>query len=182
MASSRIPTRKNTSVKNMVWAIGLNLAIVIVVAALVAFPREGNKYIQPEVDVADTARRAQPVVDFPLVAPQTPQGFTVRQAKLATGTPVSWTLRYSADAKPLQLVERKEATAGLVVDTLGKASSQGTVELDGVKCERFSGEAGHDALQCAGKGWAFIASGTGGPENVEKLARAAIASLPASAR
>lgn len=133
------PSRKNTNVRNLVWAIGLNLVIVAVLAVVVVGLGDSSRDTTADraksVNISETAARAQEVVDFPLAAP-TPQGWATRDAKISTNLPHTWRVRYTAPSGTLvTLVQQQEYSPALITSTGGTVRAGEPTTIAGKKCD-----------------------------------------------
>lgn len=178
---------ENTSVRNVVWALGLTVAVVAVVAMLffgVGNDPQRSVPASERVDVAASARRAQELAPFPVVVPRTGQGWTAKEARfLGQGEP-RWRVRYSAPSGTLvTLTQVRTVTPGLLQDTLPGARSQGSVTVGSTQCEVFAGQdeaskggkgEAPTALSCPAGSSAVLVSGTAPRSELTALAAAAL--------
>ncbi len=140
-----LPTRKNTNVRNLVWAIGLNLVIVAVFAVVVVGLGDSSRDTQTQraaaVDISGTAERARDILDFPVAAPE-PEGWTPREAKADTNVPRTWRARYtSPDGRLVTLAQQAEYSPALITAIGGTVRAGEPVTIAGASCEWLDVEA-----------------------------------------
>lgn len=180
-----LPTRKNTSLRNMLWALGLTMAVVIVVGIVffgVGSDAEQEVPASSRTDVAESAQRAQEEAAFPVAVPQLDGQWQERSAQFtASGTP-QWEIRYSSPQGELTtLVESTEVSAPMLSAALPGTTVEEERQIDGADCQVLSGS-GPDGEQssgiaCQDDGWGVLVHGTGDPAELETLAAAAINSI-----
>lgn len=179
-------TRKNTSLRNGLWALGVMFAIVMVVGVL--FLGVGNQPRRevPEndrVDVASSAERASSLASFPLAVPEPGNAWRPRSARFADVSGGRWTVGYTSPSGALVSLEQAgEVTPALIQDAVPGAHSDGEIEVEGLRCETFAGEADGKgspdrAVVCPGEGWGFVVSGRTDQDELAALAEASARSL-----
>lgn len=192
-----LPSRKNTSVRNLVWAVGLNLLIVAVVAVAVVGLGRGNGGTGAAdnaavIDVPDSAARASDVLGFTAAAPDlADDGWVARSAEASTTAPPTWRVRYtSPDGALVTLVQQSENTNALTSAIGGSVRVQEEVEVAGMACQWLAIDAGgadggdgrdgaatdHVGLGCAGEGHGVVVFGGESRENIRVLMQSALES------
>lgn len=189
-----------TSVRNVVWALGLTMGVVAVVAVLFFGVGNDPQREIPEssrVDVVASAERAQALAPFTVAVPESADGWstdawTAKQARYTEGADPRWSVRYSAPSGSLvTLTQGTAVTPALIQDAVAGARSDGTVEVEGTTCEVYTGSGTGDgddadgegadgessrALACPGEGWGIVVSGKAEQAELAELAGAAIRS------
>ncbi len=190
-----------TSVRNVVWALGLTMGVVAVVAVLFFGVGNDPQREVPEsnrVDVAASAERAQELAPFTVAVPESADGWsadgwTAKQARYTDGADPRWSVRYSAPSGALvTLTQAPAITPALIQDAVAGARSDGTVEVEGATCEVYTGTGEGDGrdgadgdgagagagrvLACPREGWGIVVSGKTEQEELVDLAGAAIRS------
>lgn len=177
----RLPTKKNTSVKNMAWALGLNLIVVALIAFVVVGLGRDDKPTasagsQLTVDVADSASRGQDTLPFPVVVPEVPSGWRAVDARVH-GTEQQWSVRYSAPSGMATLWEGAQYDAALTQRMDGSLRTTGQKEqINGADCEWFESPDGPVGLGCEAADYGLVVSGSANREELLTLMRAATAS------
>lgn len=183
-SSYELPNRRNTSVRNMVWALGVMMAVVTVVA--IGFFGVGTDLGRevPEnsrLDLAETAERARGSVDFPVAEPSPGDEWTVRDARVSAADPASWSIRYTAPSGSLVALEQQaEVSAPMLSAALPGTVVEEELEIDGAACQVLrSDESGSAArgLACEGEGWGILVHGDVEDAELRTLMESAIASL-----
>lgn len=173
---------ENTSVRNVVWALGLTVGVVAIVATLffgVGSTPDRHIPENSRVDVAQSAARAQELAPFPVAVPRLGEEWRAQQARYDDRTDPRWTIRYSAPSgELLTLTQAGTLSPALIQDSLPGARSEGTAKVRGIACEVYAGgdEGGARALACPGDGWGMVVSGTTDRAELTEMADAAIAS------
>lgn len=179
-----LPNKKNTSLRNILWALGLTMAIVMVVG--IAFFGAGGTPEQeiPEnsqLDVAASAERAEDAAGFPIAVPELDQEWQERSARFHDGEEPRWQIDYTSPAGSLvTLVESPQVGAAMLSSAVPGATVEEEREIAGTECQVLSGSAdggNQRAVACEGPDWGFVVHGTGEVAELEELATAAIASL-----
>lgn len=177
------PTKKNTSLRNIVWALGLTMAIVIVVGF--AFFGAGDDAARDtlpgtELDVAASAERAQDAAPFPVAVPDTGQEWEARSARYSGGQE-HWEIRYTSPQGALvSMAQVPEVSAAVLSASVPGAAVQEDREIAGIPCQVLSGgtdEESQSGLSCAGEGWGLLVHGKTDVDELETLAEAAITSI-----
>lgn len=181
-----LPSRKNTSVRNVAWAVGLNLLIVALVAAvIVGLGRPDRDHVSEKnaaVDITATASRAREALGFPVSSAQ-PSGWTVRDARMHAGAPGAWEVRYTSPAGSLvTLWESTMDQRALATKVPGQVAPGQKVQVAGASCawlditEDSSKKSGSSrGLECQGKGKNLVVFGGDNPEHLRELAQQAMA-------
>ena len=191
-----VPNRKNTNVRNLVWAIGLNLVIVAVLAVLVVGlgdPRDSTQgdTAVPPVELAASAERAHEVLGFAIAAPE-PDGFTPRAAEVNTSEPHTWRVRYTSPQQRLiTLVQQDTDGPALMAEIDGVIRTADTENLQGATCTwldlelrgRGSGPTAGSRATHEGKDAGLVCEngllvfGGASREDVQRLTEAALADI-----
>lgn len=179
----QLPTRKNTSLRNMIWALGLTMLIVVAVG-IGFFGVGSDQSREPlpntEVDLAQTAERAQESAPYPVVVPAAGEEWAVRSVRF-TDAPDRWEVRYSSPQRHLvTMVQAPEISAPMLSASFPGAVEGEEQEIAGVPCRVLSGgtdDEPHAGLSCAGDGWGLLIHGATELEELQELAEAAITSI-----
>lgn len=183
-SSYELPNRRNTSVRNMVWA--LVVIMVGVAAAAVAFFGVGTDLGRevPEtsqLNVAESAERARDAVDFPVAEPALGTEWTAREARLSAADPASWEIEYTAPSGSLiALEEQAEVGAPMLSEALPGTVVEMETTIDGADCQVLSSETEGQTrrgMSCQGEGWGILVHGDVEDAELRELMEAAIASL-----
>ena len=179
-----LPSKKNTILRNMIWALLLTMAVVVVVG--IAFFGVGSEeqrepLANSELDVSASAERAEEVAPFPVALPALGEGWTERSARFTAGTNPSWKLEYTSPGGHLvTLVEESQLGAPM----LSSAIPAGTVEeefaLEGARCSLLRADEQGSAqrgIACEGEDWGLVVHGDADRAALEEVASAAILSL-----
>ena len=120
-----LPSKKNTVLRNMLWALGLTMAVVVVVG--IGFFGVGSDLQREplensELDVAASAERAQRDAPFPVAVPDVGEGWVERSARYTDGQNSRWQVdTVSAGACWSPSLEESEVSAH---DALRRAPRQ----------------------------------------------------------
>lgn len=179
-----LPSKKNTVLRNMVWALLLTMAVVVVVAIAffgVGSQPERERLANSDVDVAASAERAQDVAPFTVAVPAMEEEWTERSARYTAGANPRWTLEYtSPDDQLITLVQESELGASMLSAAVPGSTVQEEFELDGASCSLLrGGEQGttEHGIACEGEEWGFVVHGATDRAMLEQVASAAITSL-----
>lgn len=181
-ASHYAMTKKNSSVRNIVWALAVIMAFVVVLAML--FFGVGNDPDRsiPEssrLDVTASAERAAGVAPFPVIVPELSAQWTPRLAEYTGGADPRWELRYTAPSGALvTVIEQETVDAALLASAVPGPTVEDEYAVSGVPCQqlRGSGEAeGTRALSCQGEGWGILVHGDEDLDQLRLVAEASIA-------
>lgn len=177
------PTKKNTSLRNMVWALGLTMLIVVGVGiGFFGVGGDQSREVLPNssVDIAASAQRAQDSAPFPVAVPDLGEGWSERSARYVEGQQ-SWEIRYSSpDRHLVTLSQAPEVSAPMLSASLPGAVVEEQREIDGVPCEVLRGGTDDEplmGLSCSGAEWGLLVHGATDLEELEQAAQAAIASV-----
>ncbi|MBP2383268.1 DUF4245 domain-containing protein [Brachybacterium sacelli] len=179
-----LPSKKNTVLRNMVWALALTMAVVVVVG--IAFFGVGSDagrepLANSELDVAASAERAQDVADFPVAAPEPGEGWTERSARFTTGESAQWTVEYTSPSEHLvTLTEESEVSAPLLSSVLPGATLEEELSIDGADCQVLSGgESGATkrGISCQGEEFGLLVHGATDREELQALMERALAGV-----
>lgn len=174
---------KDMSMRNITWALGLTMGLVVVVAVLffgVGWEDEREVPENSQLDIAESAERAQQTASFPVAVPELGDEWTLRSARFSGADEPSWDVRYTSPTGSLvAIVQQAEVTPAMLNAAVPGAAQQGTVEVDGVECEELVGdtEDAARALSCSGDGWGLLVHGSSEPGELEEVAGAAIADI-----
>lgn len=179
-----LPSKKNTVLRNMVWALALTMAVVVVIGIAffgVGSDQERERLENSELDVAASAERAQEVAPFPVVVPDLAEGWTERGARYTAGTNPQWTLEYSSpDGQLVTVVQESQLGAPMLSAAIPGGTVEEEFELDGASCSLLlGGEQGttERAIACEGEDWGLVAHGDADRATLEQITSAAITSL-----
>lgn len=181
-----LPSKKNTVLRNMLWALALTMAVVVVVA--IAFFGVGSDLgreplANSELDVSASAERAQDVVGFPVAAPNPLQGWTERSARFTDGESPQWTVEYTSPSDHLvTLTEEAEVSAAMLSSALPGATVQEELSIDGAECQVISGDTDSGtmlALSCQGEEFGLLVHGATDREELQALMEQALADVQA---
>lgn len=186
-----MPTRKNTNVRNLVWAIGLNIVVVALLAVIVVGLGTGSREAQPAqsegVDLESSAERARDLFDFPVAAPL-PEGWVARSSQVATSEPATWQVRYTApDGRLVTLVQQADMGPALMSRVNGSVRMREAVSMSGVPCHWLevdssgttgakNGEGSQVGLACQADASGVVVYGGESRESVRILAEQAVRS------
>lgn len=177
------PTKQNTSLRNIVWALGLTMAIVIVVG-FVFFGAGDDAEREPlpnsELDVAASAERAQGTAPYPVAVPDAGSEWSERSARYSGGDE-RWEIRYSSPQGHLvTLVQVPEVSATVLSANLPGAAVQQEQEIAGVPCQVLTGGSNAEpaaGVSCDGGDWGLLVHGGADADELVELTEAAIASI-----
>ena len=179
-----LPSKKNTVLRNMVWALALTMAVVVVVG--IGFFGVGSDLQREplensELDVAGSAERAQRDAPFPVVVPEAGEGWTERSARFTDGQSPRWAVQYSAPQEQLvTLTQETEVTSAMLSAALPGTTVEGELSIDGTECTLLSGDqqgAQQLGISCEGESWGLLIHGAAEQAELEELTAAALASL-----
>jgi len=180
----QLPTKQNTVLRNIIWAIVLTMVVVIVLAVGffgVGSDLEREPLENAEVDVAASAQRAQEVADFPVAVPETGEGWQVRSARFTDGQPPAWTVQYTSPGGDLvTLAEDAEISAPVLSAAMPGASVTEETSLSGADCQVLGGgDGGAEQLgiTCEGEGYGLLVHGTAEQAELEQLMTEALAAI-----
>lgn len=179
----QLPTKQNTVLRNIVWAIVLTMVVVIVLA--VGFFGVGSDLGREplensEVDVAATAERAQDVADFPVTVPATGEDWQVRSARFTDGQSPRWTVQYTApDGDLVTLAEDTEVSASLLSAEMPGATVTEQTSLRGAECQVLGGgdDAEQTGIACQSEGFGILVHGAADQAELEQLMDEALAAI-----
>ncbi|WP_083713383.1 DUF4245 domain-containing protein [Brachybacterium sp. P6-10-X1] len=176
-----LPSKKNTVLRNMLWALALTMAVVVVIA--IAFFGVGSDagrepLANSELDVSASAERAQDVSGFPVAAPEPLEGWTEQSARFTGGESPQWTVEYTSPSDHLvTLTEEAEVSAPLLSSVLPGATTQDELVIDGVECQVLSGDAdgaSELAMSCQGDSFGLLVHGATDREEIQTLMEQAL--------
>ena len=180
----QLPTRENTVLRNIIWAMVLTMAVVVVIAIAffgVGSDLEREPLENSEVDVAATAERAQDVAEFPVAVPAVGEDWEVRSARFTDGQSPAWTVQYTSPGGALvTLAEDGEISAPMLSAEMPGANVTEETSLEGADCQVLSGgEAGADRLgvACEGEGYGLLVHGATERAELEQLMSEALAAV-----
>ncbi|WP_394215312.1 DUF4245 family protein [Brachybacterium vulturis] len=178
-----LPSKKNTVLRNMVWALLLTMAVVVVVGIAffgVGSQPEREPLANSELDVAASAERARDVAPFPVTVPAVGEGWTERSARYTAGANPQWTIEYtSPEGQLVTLVEESELGAPMLSAAIPGSTVEEELELAGATCSLLRGErsTAERGIACEGAGWGFVVHGNADRAALEQIAGAAVTSL-----
>ena len=179
-----LPSRKNTVLRNMVWALLLTMAVVVVVGIAffgVGSEQEREPLENSELDVNASAERAAGVAPFPVAVPAAGEGWSERSARYTAGAEPRWTLEYtSPDGRLITLIEESQLSAPMISSAISGSAVEEEFELEGAACSLLSGgEQGAEqrGIACEGEDWGLVVHGDADREALEEIASAAIVSV-----
>ncbi|MGO2606392.1 MAG: DUF4245 family protein, partial [Brachybacterium tyrofermentans] len=147
-----LPSRKNTVLRNMVWAIALTMALVVVIAIAffgVGSTSDRTPLENSELDVAASAERAQDVAGFPVAAPAMGEEWSERSARFADGDTPRWQVDYTSPSDSLvTLTEESEVSATMLSAALPGTVVEEELTIGGTDCKALSG--GEDGAETVG--------------------------------
>ena len=170
----QLPTKQNTVLRNIVWAIVLTMLVVIVLAVGffgVGSDLEREPLENSEVDVAATAERAQDLADFPVAVPATGEDWQVRSARFTDGQSPRWTVQYTAPGG--------EVSASLLSAEMPGATVTEETSLRGAECQVLGGgdDAEQTGIACQGEGFGILVHGAADQAELEQLMDEALAAI-----
>ena len=184
-----LPTKKNTSVRNLVWAIGLNRSVVAIAAVVIVGlgrnDRDTAASAHSPVNVGESAARASEPLGF-RAADVEPEGFTVREAKMSTAEPANWEVRYTSPSGELEtLLQARADLSALTPRVRGKVTQADYFEIRGAECANLeiqspSSDTNADAAKpvsgivCSARETTLIVYGAGDGAEHTTLMRAAL--------
>lgn len=179
-------TAGDMTLRNIVWALGLTIAVVVVAAVVVLGIGRDTEQVVPEtsqMDVGATAERAATDAPFPVAVPALGEEWTARDARYsATGDP-SWQISYSSPSGKLAtLTEAQEVTPSMMSSAMPGFAVGEETEISGASCEMLTassggGELDRRGIACTGDGWGLMVHGAATEDELTELVTAAIASL-----
>ena len=174
------------STRNVVWALGLTLGVVVLVAIVHFGFGSEVKRETPEtsrVDLVASAERAKSQLPFEPAAPSMPEGWSVRQAKMTAGAQPNWTVTWTSPREAaVQLVQVKDASAEQLNAVIPGARPTGEKAIGSTTCnvvegsDADAGSAKVTGLVCPAHGSSIIVSGRGQHEELATVATAALSS------
>lgn len=170
--------------RNMVWALLLTMAVVAVIGVAffgVGADRDRQTPQTSQLDVAESAARAQEAAGFPVAAPELGAQWRARQARFTDGDSPRWQVRYtSPSGKLVSLDQGPRLDPALISATMPGATAAAETAIEGARCQQLSGagqSAGETGWACAGKGYGMVVHGAASAAEVEQAAKAALASV-----
>lgn len=179
-----LPSKKNTVLRNMLWALGLTMAVVVVVG--IGFFGVGSDLQREplensELDVAASAERAQRDAPFTVAMPEVGQGWAERSARFTDGQSPRWVVQYSDPQERLvTLTQEPEVSSAMLSSALPGTIVEDDLSIDGAECTLLSGgqqDAEQLGVSCEGEGWGFLVHGDAEQAELEELASATLASI-----
>lgn len=179
-----LPSRKNTVLRNMVWAIVLTMALVVVIGIAffgVGSTSERKPLENSELDVAASAERAQGVADFPVAAPTMGEEWSERSARFTDGDIPRWQVDYTSPSDALvTLTEQSEVNAAMLSSALPGTVVEEELTIDGADCQALSGGEDGDervGISCEGEDFGLLVHGQTDRKELTVLAEAALADI-----
>lgn len=179
-----LPNKKNTSLRNMLWALAVTMIVVAVVAiGFFGVGTEVNREV-PEnsrLDVSESAQRARDLAPFPVAEPSLDDQWVPQSAQYAGSEPVSWTVRYTTPQGQLVTMEEQaEVSAPMLSAALPGARVDGETALQGAQCQELSTDSDGESargISCAGEDWGLVVHGNASMDEQRALMEAAVSSL-----
>ncbi|WP_394552634.1 DUF4245 domain-containing protein [Agromyces sp. MMS24-JH15] len=179
--------RDAKTLKNLVWALGASLGIMLLIVLIV--PRSDTP-LDRDVDVDAIAAQAAPVSDSPLAVPELPDGWRANAAELRRSEADRVTAWYVGELTPsdeyIGLYQGFGANPTWVAAQLNKTLATGTTTIDGVEWTVYDNrESSEDVgnarygLVTESGGTTFVLLGTGTPEEFVDFATALIPTIEA---
>lgn len=179
-----LPSKKNTVLRNMVWALALTMAVVVVIGIAffgVGSDLEREPLENSALDVSASAERAQRSAPFPVAVPAVGEGWSERSARFADGQDPRWVVQYSSPQGQLvTLTEGSEVSAPMLASALPGVVVEEELTIEGSDCSLLSGGdqgAGLLGISCQGADWGVLVHGNAEQAELEELAGAALTSL-----
>ena len=179
-----LPSKKNTVLRNMVWALVLTMAVVVVIGVGffgVGSDLEREPLENSAVDVAASAERAEAVAPFPVAVPQLGEGWSERSARFTDGASPRWMIRYTSPQDSLiTVVQESEVSAAMLSSALPDNTVMEELEIGGARCQLLNGgEQGAEQLgiTCEGDGWGLVTYGAADQAELEEVAGAAVSAI-----
>lgn len=179
-----LPSRKNTVLRNMIWALSLTVAVVVVVGIAffgVGSDLERTPLPNSQVDVAQSAQRAEEIAPFPVAVPQMGEEWSEQSARFTDGEQPRWSIRYSSPQGSLvTLVQEAEIGAPLLSSALPGATVSEELTIEGADCQVLTGSgegAGRTGITCQAEDTGLLVHGEAPREELEELATAALTSI-----
>lgn len=179
-----LPSKKNTVLRNMVWALALTMAVVVFIGIAffgVGSSNERTALENSELDVAQSAERAQGVAPFQVAVPQVGEGWTERSARFTDGSSPRWQVEYtSSDNALVTLTEESAVSAPMLSAALPGTVIVEELEIEGVPCQRLSGgdEGAQElGLSCAGEDFGLLVHGASTQDELTQLMTAALVDI-----
>lgn len=179
-----LPSKKNTVLRNMVWALALTMAVVVVIG--IAFFGVGSDLKREplensDLDVSASAERAQRSVPFPVAVPAVGEEWSERSARFADGQDPRWVVQYSSPQGQLvTLTEGSEVSAPMLSAALPGSAVEEELTIEGAECSLLSGgeqSSRQLGISCQGTDWGFLVHGDAEQAELEELAGAALTSI-----
>ena len=180
----QLPTKKNTVLRNMVWALALTMAVVVVIG--IGFFGVGSD-LQREplensaLDVAASAERAQRTAPFTVAVPEVGNGWTERSARFTDGDSPRWIIQYSdPQEKLVTLTQESEVSAPMLSSALPGSTVVEELTIGGAECSLLSGgpqDAPQQGISCEGADFGLLIHGEAERAELEQLAGAALISI-----
>lgn len=179
-----LPSKKNTVLRNMVWALVLTMAVVVVIGIGffgVGSDLEREPLENSELDVAASAERAQRSAPFTVAVPALGDDWTERSARFTDGESPRWVIQYSDPQEQLvTLTQETEVSAPMLSSALPGSTVVEELTIDGVQCTLLSGgpqDAPEQGISCEGEDWGLLVHGDAERAELEQLAGAALTSI-----
>lgn len=133
-----LPSRKNTSVRNLVWAVGLNMLIAVMIAAVIVGvgrqDRNQTAQTQALIDLPASAQRASETLAFAAVQ-AVPENWRPTQARIESVEPAIWGVKYSSgEGRLVTLFQSNSGKAALYAKVPGEVTPGEPVAVAGKTC------------------------------------------------
>lgn len=172
--------RQRQTMMNLVYALVASLAVVLVIVLIV--PRSDTP-IEPDIDVAATAERAQAAMSAPLAVPDLPEGWRANAAEIRRSEAdqvTAWYIGYlTPEDEFIGMYQAIEANPTLVAGLLARTRATGTTTIDGVEWTVYDNRSTSDdvgnaryGMTTEANGTTFVLLGTAAPAEFGELADA----------
>jgi hypothetical protein len=172
--------RESRSLKNLVVALLATLAIMLVIVLIV--PRSDTP-IEPDIDVAATAERAQAAMSAPIAVPELSEGWRANAAEIRRSEADQVTAWYVGYLTPedefVGMYQAIGANPTWVAGLLARTSATGTTSIDGVDWTVYDNRSTSDdvgnakyAMTTEAGDTTFVLIGTAAPAEFGELADA----------
>lgn len=172
--------RQRQTMMNLVYALVASLAVVLVIVLIV--PRSDTP-IEPDIDVAATAERAQAAMSAPLAVPDLPEGWRANAAEIRRSEAdqvTAWYIGYlTPEDEFIGMYQAIEANPTWVAGLLARTRATGTTIIDGVEWTVYDNRSTSDdvgnaryGMTTEANGTTFVLLGTAAPAEFGELADA----------
>ena len=185
-------TPGDMTLRNIVWALGMTIAVVVVAAITVLGVGRDPVQEIPEtsrLDVAASAERAQQEAPFPVTVPALADTWSARDARFQGAEAPTWQVRYSSPSGDLVTVmQTAELGTSEISQTLPGFTVEGEVSLGGASCQQLTVREGDgdDAdtrrgYACTGgagdQSWGLLVHGAASDAELREVTEAAVTDI-----